>query len=168
MEKSGRKGFCSDLRPPEGRWRTPPPPSSSAHRDESAGGRLATVGAAMKGGEAKEILVIRVGVVRVFESRKGGHHRVHQLEDSRPEPAGCTQASVHLSHTRSGPAGDPTQTFLDAPDPMAGSVSPNSNPVRETVMTVHLLNPICPNLLSLVNRLLPVLDGTFGQPSNSS
>ncbi|KAK9034138.1 hypothetical protein V6N11_050315 [Hibiscus sabdariffa] len=45
---------------------------------------------------------------------------------------------------------------------MAGSVSPNSNPVRETVMTVHPLNPIRPNLLSLVNRLLPVLDGTFG------
>ncbi|KAK8521962.1 hypothetical protein V6N12_066532 [Hibiscus sabdariffa] len=45
---------------------------------------------------------------------------------------------------------------------MAGSVSPNSNPVQEIVMTVHPLNPIRPNLLSLVNRLLPVLDGTFG------
>ncbi|KAK8659396.1 hypothetical protein V6N13_029599 [Hibiscus sabdariffa] len=39
---------------------------------------------------------------------------------------------------------------------MTGSVSPNSNPVRETVMTVHPLNPIRPNLLSLVNRLLPM------------
>ncbi|KAL4301827.1 hypothetical protein GQ457_10G015440 [Hibiscus cannabinus] len=28
--------------------------------------------------------------------------------------------------------------------------------VRETVMTIHPLNPIRPNLLSLVNRLLPV------------
>ncbi|KAK8652622.1 hypothetical protein V6N13_126650 [Hibiscus sabdariffa] len=40
--------------------------------------------------------------------------------------------------------------------------------VRETVVTVHLLSPVCLDLLSLVNRLLPVLDGTFGQPSNSS
>ncbi|KAK8626434.1 hypothetical protein V6N13_134077 [Hibiscus sabdariffa] len=33
---------------------------------------------------------------------------------------------------------------------MEGSVSPNSDPVRETVVTVHLLNPS--DLLSLVNR----------------
>ncbi|KAL4289761.1 hypothetical protein GQ457_14G019380 [Hibiscus cannabinus] len=63
---------------------TPPPPSSSARRDESAGSRLATVGAAVKGGEAKEIRVLSVELVRVLESRNGGHHRVHQLEDSRP------------------------------------------------------------------------------------
>ncbi|KAL4353871.1 hypothetical protein GQ457_06G017190 [Hibiscus cannabinus] len=37
---------------------------------------------------------------------------------------------------------------------MAGSVSPNSNP---TVVSVHPLSPVRPNLLSLVNRLLPVL-----------
>ncbi|KAL4377576.1 hypothetical protein GQ457_02G019490 [Hibiscus cannabinus] len=33
---------------------------------------------------SRPVVVIRVGVVRVFESRNGGHHRVHQLEDSRP------------------------------------------------------------------------------------
>ncbi|KAL4353412.1 hypothetical protein GQ457_06G012740 [Hibiscus cannabinus] len=37
-----------------------------------------------RGGEAKEIRVLSVELVRVLESRNGGHHRVHQLEDSRP------------------------------------------------------------------------------------
>ncbi|KAL4309658.1 hypothetical protein GQ457_01G013290 [Hibiscus cannabinus] len=170
--------------PTLGRWRTPPPPSSSAHRDESAGGRLATVGAAVKGGEGKEIRVICVGVVRVFESRNGGHHRVHQLEDSRPVKFGrrkppdgatltptcrrrewaCAGANwVHTSFCAPQPhwisprgCTIPIWMFLDAPDPMAGFVLPNSNLVWETVVTIDLLNPIRPSPLNLVNRLLSV------------
>ncbi|KAL4348644.1 hypothetical protein GQ457_17G007200 [Hibiscus cannabinus] len=149
----------------------------------AVGGRLATFGAAMKGGEAKEIWVIRVGVVRVFETRNRVHHRVHKLEDSRPVKFGhrkppdgatlaptcrrrewaCAGASwVHTSfcapqpHWISARGWDPTQTFLDAPDPMAGSVLPNSNLVRETVVTIDLLSPVRPDLLNLMNRLLPV------------
>ncbi|KAL4280512.1 hypothetical protein GQ457_03G020370 [Hibiscus cannabinus] len=39
---------------------------------------------------------------------------------------------------------------------MAGSVSPNSNSVRETVVTIDLLSPVRPDPLNLINCLIQI------------
>ncbi|KAL4332016.1 hypothetical protein GQ457_07G009700 [Hibiscus cannabinus] len=81
----------------------------------------------------------------LLSCRNGGHHRNQQLENSglgvrRHRPA--TGEALTRPHT-----------------PPVRSVSPNSNPVRETVVTIDLLSPVRPDLLNLMNRLLTVLDG---------